>query len=500
MEEKIKQLNTLMGEIADLAGVGALLGWDQQVNMPPGGVDDRGNQMALIGGLMHDRITSDEMGKLIADLASEIGDLDADNDAARNVRRAKWQYEQNTRIPKEKMMEFLMTTAQANEIWVKARQNNDFASFQPILQRIVELRQEVAEFFKPYDHVYDPLLDMFEPGMKTTAVKQIFADLREKQVVLLKAIREAQQVDNSFVKKNYDRDLQEKFGRHVITRFGYDWNRGRLDVTAHPFTTGFGLGDIRITTRYREDDGMSALFGTMHESGHAMYSQGASPKFARTILQETTSLAFHESQSRMWENLVGRSREFWTYFYPTFQMLFASHLGNVDLDTFYKGINKVEPSFIRVEADEATYNLHIMVRMEIEIGLLEKSIATQDLPEVWNAKMKDYLGITPPTDTLGVLQDVHWSGGMIGYFPTYALGNLLSVQLWEKMLSDNPNIPDEMAKGQFSTILGWMREKVHQHGAKYDSQELIHKITGSHLSAEPYLRYLNKKYGEIYNL
>ena len=500
MEEKIKQLNTLMGEVADLAGVGALLGWDQQVNMPPGGVDDRGNQMALIGGLIHDRITSDEMGKLIADLASEIGDLDADNDIARNVRRAKWQYEQNTRIPKEKVMEFLMTTAQANEIWVKARQNNDFASFQPILQRIVELRQEVAEYFKPYDHVYDPLLDMFEPGMKTAAVKQIFVDLREKQVTLLKAIRKAQQVDNSFVKKNFDRDLQEKFGRHVITRFGYDWNRGRLDVTAHPFTTGFGLGDIRITTRYREDDGMSALFGTMHESGHAMYSQGASPKFARTILQETTSLAFHESQSRMWENLVGRSKEFWTYFYPTFQMLFASHLGNVDLDTFYKGINKVEPSMIRVEADEATYNLHIMVRMEIEIGLLEKSIATQDLPEVWNAKMQDYLGITPPTDTLGVLQDVHWSGGMIGYFPTYALGNLLSVQLWEKMLSDNPNIPDEMAKGQFSTILGWMREKVHQHGAKYDSQELIHKITGSHLSAEPYLRYLNKKYGEIYNL
>ena len=236
-----------------------------------------------------------------------------------------------------------MTTAQANEIWVKARQNNDFASFQPILQRIVELRQEVAEYFKPYDHVYDPLLDMFEPGMKTAAVKQIFVDLREKQVTLLKAIRKAQQVDNSFVKKNFDRDLQEKFGRHVITRFGYDWNRGRLDVTAHPFTTGFGLGDIRITTRYREDDGMSALFGTMHKSGHAMYSQGASPKFARTILQETTSLAFHESQSRMWENLVGRSKEFWTYFYPTFQMLFASHLGNVDLDTFYKGINKVEP-------------------------------------------------------------------------------------------------------------------------------------------------------------
>ncbi len=500
MEEKINQLNTLIGEIADLTGIQALLGWDQQVNMPSGGVSDRGNQMALIGGMMHDRITSDECGRLVADLEAEIDNLEADTDIARNVRRVKWQYEQYTKIPKQKMMEFMILTAQANEVWVKARKNNDFASYQPILQQIVEMRRELANYFKPYDHIYDPLLDMFEPGMKTAEVKKIFADLREKQVVLIKAIKEAKQVDNSFIKKYYDKELQEKFGRHVITKFGYDWNRGRMDVAPHPFTTGFGLGDIRITTRYLDDDGLSSLFSTMHESGHAMYSQGANPKFARTILQETTSLAFHESQSRMWENLVGRSKEFWTYFYPTFQMLFSKHLGNVDLETFYKGINRVEPSLIRVEADEATYNLHIMVRMEIEIGLLEGTIATKDLPEVWNTKMQDYLGITPPNDTLGVLQDVHWSGGMIGYFPTYALGNLLSVQLWEKMLSDNPNIPDEMAKGEFSTILGWMREKVHQHGSKYDSQELIQKITGSKLSAEPYLRYLNKKYGEIYNL
>lgn len=500
MSEKIERLNALAAEIFDLNGISALLGWDQHVNMPPGGVEDRSNQTALIGGYLHDRITSNELGQLISDLEKEIGDLNADNDDARNVRKAKWHYEQNSRIPKKTLIEFLMVTTQATEIWVKARQNNDYASFQPILQRIVELRREVAEYFKPYDHVYDPLLDMFEPGMKTAEVKQIFNDLRPKQVDLIKSIAASNQVDNSFLKKNYDKALQEKFGRHVITRFGYDWNRGRLDVTAHPFTTGFGLGDVRITTRYLENDGASALFGTMHESGHAMYSQGCNPLYARTVLQEATSLAFHESQSRMWENLVGRSKEFWTYFYPSFQMLFSGHLGNVDLETFYKGINRVEPSLIRVEADEATYTLHIMLRLEIEIGLMENTISTKNLPEIWNTKMRDYLGVTPTNDTQGVLQDVHWSGGMIGYFATYALGNLLSVQLWEKMIQDIPNIPDEMTKGEFGSILHWLRENVHQYGSKYNSQELIQRITGSKISAEPYVRYLNQKYRQIYNI
>lgn len=500
MKEKIDSLNALSADIASLNGISALLNWDQLVNMPPGGVEDRGQQAALIGGMLHDRITSPKLGELISYLENEIGDLNADNENARLVRKAKWTFDQFVKIPKEKVMEFMIVTTQANEVWVKARQNNDFASFQPVLQRIVEMRRELVEYFKPYDHVYDPLLDMYEPGMKTADVKQIFDDLRPKQVELIKAIRSAKQVENSFLKQDYDKSLQDKFGRHVITRFGYDWNRGRLDTTPHPFTIGFGLGDVRITTRYPEADGVSALFSTMHESGHAMYSQGCDPKFSRTFLQEASSLAFHESQSRMWENLIGRSKEFWTFFYPTFQMLFSEHLGNVDLETFYKGINRVEPSLVRVEADEATYNLHIMLRLEIEIGLMEKSIEAKDLPEIWNSKMQEYLGVTPPNDSLGVLQDVHWSGGMIGYFSTYALGNLLSAQLWEKMLQAHPNIPDEIAQGKFSTILAWLRENVHQYGARYDPQELIIKITGSRINAEPYLRYLNKKYREIYNL
>lgn len=500
MSENLEKLNLKIAEITDLSGIQALLGWDQQVNMPPGGTEDRANQAALIGGMIHERITSDEMGQLLADLQTEISDLNADTDEARIVKQAKRNYDLQTKIPIEKLIEFIKVTTLANEIWVKARQNNDFPSFQPTLQRIVEMRQEQAEYFKPYDHPYDPLLDEFEPGMKTADVKQIFDVLRPKQVALLQAFAQAEQVENSFIKKNYDKTLQEKFGKYVVTKFGYNWQRGRLDIAPHPFTTGFGLGDIRITTRYLDNDGLSFLFSTMHEAGHAMYDQGLDPKYDRTALQGGTSFAFHESQSRLWENLVGRSKEFWTFFYPTFQMLFSQYLGETSLETFYKGFNRVEPSLIRVEADEVTYNMHIMLRLEIEIGLIEGSLNTKDLPEVWNNKMQEYLGIVPPNDTLGVLQDVHWSGGMIGYFSTYALGNLISVQLWEKMLQDHPNIPEEVMQGEFSSILAWMHKNVHQFGTKYEPQELIQKITGSKISPEPYLRYLNKKFSSIYNL
>lgn len=500
MSEKLDLLNAKIAEIADLNGISALLGWDQQVLMPSGGIEDHANQAALIGQLSHQKTTSDEMGNLISDLEAELGDLHANTDEARIVKLAKRNYELLTKIPIEKLIEFIKVTTMANDIWVKARQDNNFKSFQPILQRIIELRQEFSDAFKPYDHIYDPLLDQFEPGMKTADVIAIFKILRPKQVELIKAIRETEQVDNSFIKQNYAIDLQEKFGKFVISRFGYDWTRGRLDIAPHPFTTGFGWGDVRITTRYLENDGLSALFSTMHEAGHAMYEQGLDKKYARLAIQGGTSLAFHESQSRMWENLVGRSYEFWTYFYPTFQMLFSNHLGNVSLDQFYKGINRVEPSLIRVEADEATYNLHIMLRLEIEIGLIENSIDSKDLPEIWNTKMQEYLGVTPPNDSLGVLQDVHWSGGMIGYFATYALGNVISAQLWETMLTDYPSIPEEMRKGEFSTILNWLRGKVHQHGSKYEPQELLQMITGSKLSPEPYIRYITDKYQKIYNL
>ena len=500
VSEKMQQLLDLAAEIDDLGRIGAVLGWDQQVNMPPDGAEERGMQMAALGKIIHEKFTSDEVGKLIADLEAEVGDLNAETDEARAVKVSKRAYEKQTKVPLPLLMEMIKITTMAHQAWVEAKSKSDFSIFQPHLAKIVDLTKQYADLFKPYDHVYDPLLDDYEPGMKTADVKKIFEALRPQQVELLQAIAEKEPPDNGFIKQYYKEERQEIIGRHVITRFGYDWQRGRLDLAAHPFTTGFGQGDIRITTRYLKDDAGSALFSTMHEAGHAMYEQGIPAKYRRHPLGSAASLAIHESQSRLWENLVGRSKEFWSFFYPSLQMLFPEYLADVSMMDFYRGINRVEPSLIRVEADEATYNMHIMLRLEIEIGLMEGTVEVKDLPEFWNSRMQEYLGVTPPDDAQGVLQDVHWSDGNIGYFSTYALGNLVSVQLWDKMLAENPNIPDEIAQGKFDSILGWMHEKVHQYGCKYEPQELMLKATGSKITPEPYIAYLKKKYGEIYDL
>jgi carboxypeptidase Taq len=497
---KMGALFELVAELTDLSHIMSVLGWDQQVKMPPGGAEERGTQLAALGKIMHQKFVTDEVGQLITDLEAEVGDLYAETDEARSVKVSKKTYEKQAKVPLSLLMENIQATTMAHEAWVKAKATADFSIFQPHLEKIVDLRKQYADLYKPYDHIYDPLLDDFEPGMKTADVKEIFEKLRPQQVALLQEIAEKEPPGNSFIKQHYKQEYQEIFGRYVITRFGYDWNRGRLDVAPHPFTTEFGLGDVRITTRYLKEDAGSALFGTMHEAGHAMYGQGVPDKFKRHPLGGSASLAIHESQSRLWENIVGRSKEFWSYFYPSFQMLFPDYLADISLTDFYRGINRVEPSYIRVEADEATYNMHIMLRLEIEIGLMEGTLEVADLPEIWNSKMEEYLGITPPNDAKGVLQDIHWSGGMIGYFPTYALGNLASVQLWDKLLEENPNVPDEIAQGKFDTILSWMREHVHHYGSKYEPQEIMLKATGSKITPEPYMAYLRKKYAEIYDL
>jgi carboxypeptidase Taq len=319
-------------------------------------------------------------------------------------------------------------------------------------------------------------------------------------VELIKSIAEKPQVDNSFLSLEYPEAGQLAFGEMVITQFGYDWKHGRQDKSAHPFTTGFGLNDVRITTRFSTNYLPTAMFGTMHECGHALYELGVDKKYNRTPLANGASMAVHESQSRLWENLIGRSRPFWNQYFPKLQEIFPSQLGNMDVDTFYKGINAVEPSLIRVEADEATYNLHIMLRLEMEIALMEGSLAVKDAPEVWNEKFKDYLGITSPNFETGILQDVHWSFGGFGYFPTYALGNLVSAQIWEVMSLDIKDIDAQVEKAKFDGILGWLRENLHKYGAKYEPQELVEKVTGSKITPEPYMRYLDNKYKDIYGL
>ena len=498
MNEKLKRFKEIMAEVADLNAAAAVLSWDQQVNMPPGGAEARGNQVATLGTLSHQMFTSDEVGKLLDELHSEGAALSADDEAM--VRVAKRDYDKATRVPSSFVSEIAVVSTQAHEAWVEARRKSDFSIFRPHLEKVVELTHKYVSFFPPADHPYDILLDDYEPGMKTADVKAIFDSLRPRQVELIKQITDAKQVKDSFLHKKYDEKKLLGFGVDVVTRFGYDWKRGRQDKAAHPFETSFSVDDVRITTRFEADHPIAMLFSTMHESGHGMYEQGINRGFERTPLQHGVSLGVHESQSRMWENLVGRSLPFWRYFFPRLKKLFPSQLGNVDLKTFYRAINKVEPSLIRVNADEATYNLHIMLRLEIEIGMVEGRMAVKDLPHIWNAKMKEYLGIVPPNDALGVLQDIHWSGGMLGYFSTYALGNLISAQLWEKINKDVPDLDEQFRKGKFDALLGWLHTNIHQHGRKYDPQDLIQKVTGSKITPEPYVRYLTKKYSEIYGL
>jgi carboxypeptidase Taq len=498
MSEKLEQLKEKLGEVADIGSAASVLSWDQQVNMPPGGHEARGQQLATLSKIAQEKFISDEVGRLIEDLTQELDG--ADTDEAALVRVAARNYDKARRVPPSFIAEQAIVTSRAFEAWMEARAKSDFSIFQPHLEKVVELVHKYISFFPPADHPYDTLLDDYERGMKTADVKSIFDGLRPKQVELIQAITSARQVKDGFLFKKYNEKKLMDFGVDIITKFGYDWSRGRQDKAPHPFETTFSVNDVRITTRYEADNPLAMLFSSMHEAGHAMYEQGVNPAYERTPLFGGTSLAVHESQSRMWENLVGRSLPFWEYFYPALKKTFASQLDGVSLKSFYKAINRVEPSLIRVNADEATYNLHIMLRLELEIGMVEGTIAIQDLPEIWNTKMEEYLGIRPPDDAKGVLQDIHWSGGAIGYFSTYALGNLVSAQLWEKINKDLPDLNDQIRKGKFAALLDWLRKNIHQHGQKYEPQELVEMVTGSKISPKPYTRYLTKKYSEIYGL
>ena len=498
MSEKLEQLKERLGEVTDIGRAASVLSWDQQVNMPPGGNEARGQQLATLSKIAQEKFISDEVGRLIDDLKQELNG--ADTDEAALVRVASRNYDKAIRVPPSFIAEQAIVTSKAFEAWIEARGKSDFSIFQPHLEKVVELVHQYISFFPAGNHPYDTLLDDYEPGMKTADVQTIFDGLRPKQVKLIKAIASKKQVKDDFLFKKYNEKKLMDFGEQIITKFGYDWARGRQDKAPHPFETTFSVNDVRITTRYEADNPLAMLFSTMHEAGHAMYEQGVNPEYDRTPLSGGTSLAVHESQSRMWENLVGRSLPFWEHYYPLLKKSFASQLDGVSLKSFYKAINKVEPSLIRVNADEATYNLHIMLRLELEIGMVEGTIAVKDLPEIWNAKMQEYLGVTPPDDARGVLQDIHWSGGAIGYFSTYALGNLVSAQLWEKIKKDIRNLDDQIRKGDFSELLGWLRKNIHQHGQKYEPQQLVEKVTGSKISPEPYVRYLTKKYSEVYGL
>lgn len=389
----------------------------------------------------------------------------------------------------------------STEVWKEARARNDFAAFRPSLETMVGFARRTAEFLGHREHIYDALLDLYEPDMRTAEVDAVFARLREVTVPYARAIvASGRPMDDSVLHQEFPEDEQAAFGLAVAQAFGFDLTRGRLDTSAHPFASGFNTGDVRITTRYKRHDLGEAIFGIFHEAGHAMYDQGVTADLNRTPLARAASLGLTESQSRMWENVVGRSRSFWTQYLPALAQRFPRQLRGVGVETFYRAVNRVQPSLIRTSADEVTYNLHIMLRFDLEKALLEGTLNVADLPAAWNAGMEQYLGVTPPTDADGVMQDIHWSGGSLGYFPTYALGNVLSVQLYDAACRAHPGIPEEIGRGQFATLLGWLRTHVYRHGRKFLPGEILRRATGEGLTPEPYLRYLQDKFGEIYGI
>jgi carboxypeptidase Taq len=497
---KLRELKTILAEVSDLNNAAAVLSWDEETFMPESGAKARGQQLATLDRLAHIRFTSDRVGELLADLKQELAGTDPNSDVCRLIEVTAQDYTKAVRVPPDFVGKLANVSTLSHRAWIRAKKMSDFSIFRPHLEKMVEMHRQYATFFPTSDHPYDVLLDDSEPGMKTADLRALFETLRPGLVNLIGAIASRPQVDNSFLHLDYDKMRQRSLAVEVITKFGFDWKHGRLDETTHPFMTSFGVGDVRIATRRVPNPGISSFFDTIHEGGHGLLQLGVNPAFERTPLNESASVAMDESQALLWENLVGRSLPFWEHFYPRCQKSFSSQLGSVPLMNFYRGLNRVEPSLVRTEADEITYNLHVILRAELEIGLLERQISVKDLPELWNAKMKEYLGLTPPDDTRGVLQDGHWSSDQMGYFPSYIKANLIGAQLWEKINHDISDLSDQIRSGRFNALLGWLREKVYVHGRKFEPQELVRMATGSEIAAEPYLRYLRQKFGQIYGL
>jgi carboxypeptidase Taq len=501
MGEALNALKARLAEVHHLGMAGAVLDWDQQTYMPPGGIGARAEQKAVISKLHHNLFVDPEVGRLLEQAEAQGSDLDPESDDAALLRVTRRDYDKSTRIPAELVEEGARLTAHAQEEWAKARAENDYDHFAPWLQRVIEHTRKVAECLGYENRLYDALIDLYEPGTTTEDLDRVFAELKRDTVPLAKAIFEnVDAVDASVLHRTYDEDLQKRFAEAVLADCGFDFQRGRQDRSVHPFCTHFSRGDVRITTRYDRNFLSMALFGSLHEMGHGLYEQGIGEALDGSPLGGGASLGVHESQSRLWENLVGRSRGFWRHYFPRLRDTFPSQLADVNEEGFYRAMNRVAPSLIRVEADEVTYNLHIMLRYELENALLEDRLSVKDAPEAWHAKMDELLGVRSPTDAEGILQDVHWSIGIMGYFPTYTLGNVLSAQLYEKILDDIPSIPGDISGGRFDTLLGWLRENVHEHGRKYLPQDLIKRATGAPLQTAPYVRYLKAKFGEIYGI
>ncbi|MDX9954588.1 MAG: carboxypeptidase M32 [Anaerolineae bacterium] len=501
MNAKVEELKKHLYQVYDIRSAAAVLEWDQQILMPAGGATARGEQVATLSALAHEIAISEKTGRLLEAAEAEVVGMAYDSDDASLVRVLRRDYDRNTKIPTELVAERAKVTAMAYEAWKQARAENNVALFEPHLERVMDVIRRVADALGYEEHPYDALLQNFEPGMRTSQVTQLFEDLKAGLVPLLKDITErGKPIDDSFLSRDYDVNRQWDFTLVVLRDIGYDFNRGRQDQAPHPFTTTFACDDVRLTTRLFSNRPQSAIFSSVHEGGHALYEQGSPAHFDRTALAGGATMALHESQSRLWENMLGRSKAFWQHYFPILKAFFPKPLADVNLEQFYRAVNVVRPDFIRVEADEVTYNMHIFVRFELEQALLAGTLAVKDVPEAWNAKYQDYLGITPRNDAEGCLQDVHWCSGLVGYFPTYALGNLIGAQLYRRMKADLPDAETGFARGEFLPLLAWMRGHVHGHGAKFTAAELLERELGEEISAQPLLEYMRDRYSEIYAL
>lgn len=501
MSTAFAALERRLREVTDLQRASSVLHWDQTTYMPAKGGSGRGRQIATLSRHAHEVLTSAETGRLLDEAEGTVDGEAPGSYEASLTRLARRMYDRATRVPPELLSECQEHYAASYQAWIEARPANDFAAVRPILEKTVELSRRISDCYPEREHVADPLIDSSDRGMTAASIKAIFAELREGLVPIVKAIGAQAPADASCLHQRFPREAQLQAGLQIITDFGFDAERGRQDESPHPFMTKFSHGDVRITTRIDDDFLSPALFGTLHECGHALYELGIDPAYDGTPLSSGTSAGVHESQSRLWENLVGRSRRFWKGRYPDLQRHFPEQLGNVSLDAFYRAVNQVSPSLIRVEADEVTYNLHIIVRFDLEMALLEGTLSVADLPEAWRERYRSDLGVAPDDDRDGCMQDVHWFAGPVGgVFQGYTLGNLLSAQFYAKAVEAVPSIPDDIEAGRFDALRGWLTENLYRHGSAVTPEEAVVRATGSEIRTGPYLAYLRQKFGELYEL
>jgi carboxypeptidase Taq len=494
MNPTFEKLKSRLAEISDLRAATSILYWDQQVMMPRAGAPVRAHQVATVSRKAHELFIDAETGRLLDELRGYEDSLDPESDEASLIRVTRRDYAKASRVPAELRAEISRASAEGYQVWQEAKAKADFDMYLPALERNVDLVHRYLECFEPAEERYDTLLDDYERGMKTAEVRAIFDELKQELVPLIAELAERDDPTlHDVVNGDFPVEQQREISHEVVRLFGFGENAWRLDPTVHPFASGGGVDDIRMTTNYDRTN-LESLMATMHEYGHGLYEHQVAPELDRTPLGSGASLGLHESQSRMWENLVGRSLPFWRFFFGRLQDAFPRQLGEVDAERFYRAVNRVTPSLIRIHADEVTYNLHVILRFELEQEIVEGRVELRDLPEEWDRRMEEYLGVEVPSVSEGVLQDVHWSGGSIGYFPTYSLGNVISLQIWERVMSDIPDLYERIERGEFAPLREWLGDRLHRHGRKFTPAETLQKVVGGPIDAGPYLRYLREKH------